>query len=62
MSTKKKRQPSSTLDGNVSRCSHYRKQYGISLQKKKKTKLKIELLYDPAVSFLLMYLEKRRKL
>lgn len=35
MSTKKKRQPSSTLDGNVSRCSHYRKQYGISLQKKK---------------------------
>ena len=40
MSTKKKRQPSSTLGGNVNRCGRCRKQYGISLQKKKNKQTK----------------------
>lgn len=35
-----------TVSGNVNRCSHYEKQRGNS------KKLKIELLYDPAVPLL----------
>ena len=47
-----KREPSYTVGRNVNWCSHYRKQYGVSL------KIKIELLYDPAIPLLSIYPEK----
>ena len=48
-----------TVGGNVNWCSHYRKQYGGSLKKKKKKdKLKIELPYNLAVPLLGIYSEK----
>ena len=52
-----KREPSHTVGGNVSWYSHYGKQYGASLKKKKK-KLNIELPYDPAIPLLDLYPEK----
>ena len=48
-----KREPSYTAGGNVNRCSHY----GRTVTGFFKT-LKIELLHDPAIPFLGMYLEK----
>jgi len=36
-----------SVDGNVNWCSHYGKQYGLSLKK-----LKVGLLYDPVTPFL----------
>ena len=45
-----------TVGGNVNWCSHCRKQYGVFL------KLKIELLYDPAIPLLGIYLKKRDNL
>ena len=48
-----KREPSYTVGGNVSWCSHYGKQYGGSLKK-----LKIELPHDPAIPLLGIYLDK----
>ena len=47
------REPSYIVGGNVSWCSHYGKQYGRFLQK-----LKAELLYDPAIPLLCIYLNK----
>ena len=44
-----KRKPFYIVGGNVSWYSHYGKQYGGS------SDLKIELLYDPAISFLGIY-------
>ena len=44
-----KRKPFYIVGGNVSWHSHYGKQYGGS------SDLKIELLYDPAISFLGIY-------
>ena len=41
------------LGGNVNWCSHCGEQYGGSLKI-----LKIELPYDPAIPFLVIYLEK----
>ena len=46
----KKRELSHTVGGNVNWYSHYGEQYGISL--------KIELLYDPSIPLLGIYLEK----
>ena len=51
----RKREPSYTMGGNVSWCSHYRKQYRGSLKK-----LKVELLYDPAI--LGIYPKKKKAL
>ena len=48
-----KREPSYTVGGNVKCGSHYEKQYGVSSKK-----LKLELLYDPAISLLGIYLHK----
>ena len=48
-----KREPSYTAGGNVNRCSHY----GRTVTGFFKT-LKIELLHDPAIPFLGMYLDK----
>ena len=48
-----KREPSYTVGGNISWCSHYGKQYGYSLEK-----LKIELPYDPAIPLLGIYPDK----
>ena len=48
-----KREPSHTVGGNVSWCSHYGKQYGGSSEK-----LKIELPYDPAIPLLGIYPDK----
>ena len=48
-----KREPSYTVGGNVSWCSHYGKQYGRFLRK-----LKIELPYDPAIPLLGIYPDK----
>jgi len=48
-----KREPSYTVGGNVSRCSHYAKQYGGSSKN-----TKIELPYDPVISFLGVYQDK----
>ena len=48
-----KREPSYTVGGNVSWCSHYGEQYGEFLKK-----LKIELPYDPAIPLLGIYPEK----
>ena len=42
-------------------CSHYGKQYEVSLKKKKK-KHDIELQYYPAIPFLGMYQEKMKTL
>ena len=47
-----KREPSYTVSGNVNWYSHYGEQYGASLKK-----LKIELIHDPAVPPLGLYLE-----
>ena len=47
-----KREPSYTVNGNVNWYSHYGEQYGASLKK-----LKIELIHDPAVPPLGLYLE-----
>ena len=41
-----------TVGGTVNCYSHYGKQYGVSFKKK------IELLYDPAILLLGIYLEK----
>ena len=49
-----KRKPMCTVGGNVSWCSHYRKQYGGSL--------KIELPYDPAIPLLGIYLKEMKTL
>ena len=48
-----KREPSYTVDGDVSWCSHYGKLYGDSSKK-----LKTELLYDPAIPLLGIYPDK----
>ena len=48
-----KREPSYTVDGNVTWCSHYREQYGGFLKK-----LKIKLPCDPAVPLLVIYPKK----
>ena len=50
----KRREPSSTVGGNVNWYSHYVKQYGGC----KQTKLNIELPYDPASPLLGIYPEK----
>ena len=50
-----KREPSYTVGGNVSWCSHYGEQYGEFLKK-----LKIELPYDPAIPLLGIYPEKMK--
>ena len=42
-----KKELSYTVGGNVNWCSHYGKQYGVSLEK-----LKTELPYDPAIPLL----------
>ena len=52
-----KREPSYTVGGNVSWCSHCGEQYGGSLKK-----LKIELPYDPAIPLLGIYPEKAKTL
>ena len=52
-----KREPSYTVGGNVSWGSHYRKWYGGSSKKNNK-KLKIDLLYVPAVQPLGIYPDK----
>ena len=44
-----------TIGRNVNWCSHFGKQFGDSLKKK----FKIELLYDPAIPLLGLYLEKK---
>ena len=44
-----------TICGNVNYCSHCGKQYGSFFQKKKKTKLKLELTYDWGVLLLDIY-------
>ena len=49
----KKREPSYTVGGNAKCCSHYGEKHGSSLKK-----LKTELLYDPTVPLLGLYLEK----
>ena len=51
------REPYYTVGGNVNCCSHYGKQYGVSL-----TKLKIELPYDPATPLLAIHSEKMKTL
>ena len=48
-----KRKLSYTVGGNVNWCSHYGKQYGVSLEK-----LKTELPYDPAIPLLGIYPDK----
>ena len=45
-----KREPFYTVSGNVNWCSHYGEHYGGSLKK-----IKIELLYDPAIPLLGIY-------
>ena len=52
-----KREPSYTVGGNVNWCSHYGKQYGVSLKK-----LKLELPYDLAISLLGIDPEKTKTL
>lgn len=44
-----------SVDGKVNWCGHYGKQYGLSLKK-----LKVELLYDPGIPFLDVYMEKTK--
>ena len=53
-----KREPSYNVGVNVNWCSHYGEQCGSFLKKK----LKIELLYDPAVPLLGVYPEKLKTL
>ena len=48
-----KREPSYTVGGNVSCCSHYGKYYGGYPRK-----LKTELTYDPSILLLGVYLNK----
>ena len=48
-----KKELSYTVGGNVNWCSHYGKQYGVSLEK-----LKTELPYDPAIPLLGIYPDK----
>ena len=48
-----KRESSNTVGGNVNWCNHNGKQHGGSSKK-----LKIELLYDPAIPLLGIYPEK----
>ena len=48
-----KREPLYTVAGNVNWCNHHGKQHGSS------SKNKIELLYDPAIPLLGIYLEKK---
>ena len=50
-------EPSYTVGENVNWCSHYGKQYGGSLKK-----LKIELMYDPAIPLLGIDPEKLKTL
>ena len=45
-----------TVDGNVNWCSCFEKQYGDSLKK-----LKTELLYDPELPLLCIYIWKKQK-
>ena len=52
-----KREPCCTTGGNVSWCSHYGKQYRDSSKK-----LKIELLYNSAISLLGIYPKKIKTL
>ena len=52
-----KSEPSYTVGKNVNWCSHCGKEFGGSLKK-----LKIELLYDPAVSLLGIYQKKMKTL
>ena len=47
---RKGNKPLCTVGGNINWCSHYGKQYGGSLKK-----VKIELLYDPAIPLLGIY-------
>ena len=47
------RKPSYTVGENVSYCSHHGKQYGGSSKKRK-----LELPYDPVITFLGIYLDK----
>ena len=47
-----RREPSYTVSGNVSWCSHYGKQYGGS------SKSQTELPYDPAIPLLSIYSDK----
>ena len=53
-----KREPSYTVGGNVKCYSHYGEQYGDSLKKKKKKKLRINLPHDPATLVLGIYPEE----
>ena len=48
-----KREPSYLVGGNLNWCSHYGKQYGISL-----SKVKIKLSSYPAILLLGIYMEK----
>ena len=48
-----KREPSYIVGGNLNWCSHYGKQYGISL-----SKVKIKLSSYPAILLLGIYMEK----
>ena len=48
-----KREPSYPVGGNVSWCSHYGEQDGVSLKK-----IKIELPYDPVIPLLGIHPEK----
>jgi len=50
-----KMEPSYTVGRNVNWYSHYGEQYGGSLKK-----LKIELLYDPEILLVGIYLEKQK--
>ena len=52
-----RKKTSYTVDGNVNQCSPYEEQYGGFLQKKK-TKLKLELTYDPTIPLLVKNLKK----
>ena len=52
-----KSEPLYTAGGNANLCSHYGKQYGVSLRK-----LKIELPYDPPMLLLGIYSEETKTL
>ena len=52
-----KREPLCTVGGNVDWCSHCGKQYGVNLKK-----LKMELLHDPVIPILAIYLKKPKTL
>ena len=49
----KRREPSSTVGGNVNWYRHYVEKYGVP------KKLNVELPYDPAIPLLGMYLGKK---